>query len=368
MFLDAEEAGAELAVGGEPEPVAVAAERFGDRRDDADLAASVGEGPATRGLGGIAGLVDRHEVEARAEPSEDLASGDDHLLLPGVPGIERHELDEAEAEVVFPRERRERFDLVVVEAADHDGVDLHRGEPDPPGLGDAGEDLGEPFASGHLLEVHRVQRIHAEADATEPGGAQRLGVPGEEEAVGRHREVADAGDGGELGEEFRDAVAEQRFAAGDADLLDAEAGGDAHEALDLLVGEQMLLRLPLVTDGRERDRLRIAERVELGAIETRGLLRLGQAVETAEIAAVGDADPKVLHHAAVGIAQPGGGHVGVNLSQPRRTANTELTACAGGRDGGGQGGAGWRGWAVTWRPARWWRPRPWRCRRCRPRR
>ena len=38
-LVGGEQAGAELAVGGEAHPVAVAAERLGDRRDDADLAA-----------------------------------------------------------------------------------------------------------------------------------------------------------------------------------------------------------------------------------------------------------------------------------------------------------------------------------------
>ena len=43
-LVEGEEAGAQLAVGGQAQPVAVGAERFGDGVDEADLAAPVGEG------------------------------------------------------------------------------------------------------------------------------------------------------------------------------------------------------------------------------------------------------------------------------------------------------------------------------------
>src|ERR1017187_7306254 len=49
----AEQAGADFAVGGEPDAIAMAAKRFAHRRDDADFAATVGERPAPGSLGRI---------------------------------------------------------------------------------------------------------------------------------------------------------------------------------------------------------------------------------------------------------------------------------------------------------------------------
>src|SRR5439155_1023426 len=45
---EAEQAGADFAVGGQAQPIAMAAKRFADRRDNADLATAIGEGPAFR--------------------------------------------------------------------------------------------------------------------------------------------------------------------------------------------------------------------------------------------------------------------------------------------------------------------------------
>src|SRR5215218_11367934 len=70
-----EEARAERPLGGEPDPVAVAAERLGDGGDEADLAAPVGEPVAPRGAVALAaqrlefvlGLDDRRELGARQD-------------------------------------------------------------------------------------------------------------------------------------------------------------------------------------------------------------------------------------------------------------------------------------------------------------
>ncbi len=42
---------------------------------------------------------DGPQVEARLDRCEQLASGHDHFLLPGARGIQRHELDEAQAKL-----------------------------------------------------------------------------------------------------------------------------------------------------------------------------------------------------------------------------------------------------------------------------
>ncbi len=61
--------------------------------------------------------------------------------------------------------RTKSADLVVVDAADDDGVDLERLEPFPPGRLEAGEDPLEARAPGDRLEPLPPQRIEADRDA-----------------------------------------------------------------------------------------------------------------------------------------------------------------------------------------------------------
>jgi hypothetical protein len=53
MFGDAEEARPDLAIGSEPEPITMTAKWFADRRDDAQFATAIGEGPSLGGFRGI---------------------------------------------------------------------------------------------------------------------------------------------------------------------------------------------------------------------------------------------------------------------------------------------------------------------------
>ena len=46
MLGNAEEAGPDFAVGGQPNPIAMTTERLGHWRNNADLTPAVGEGPA----------------------------------------------------------------------------------------------------------------------------------------------------------------------------------------------------------------------------------------------------------------------------------------------------------------------------------
>ena len=104
---------------------------------------------------------------------ENFAAGHDHFLLPGARGIERHEFDEAQAQVALARKLRQRLDFVVVDAADDDGVDFDGVKAEFLGQADAGQDLVQTVAPGDLPEVVAVERIEAEADAAQAGGAQR---------------------------------------------------------------------------------------------------------------------------------------------------------------------------------------------------
>ena len=146
-----EQARAELAVGGEAHPVAVAAERLGDRRDDTDRATPVEVAPPV----GRRRAAGRHLLERvdGVDRRDDLVLADDLVVHPVRTGVERHELDEPHLDVAVAAERRQVDDLVVVDAALDDGVDLHRVEPGLLGGLDAVEHVGELVTPGHLLEL-----------------------------------------------------------------------------------------------------------------------------------------------------------------------------------------------------------------------
>ena len=88
----------------------------------------------------------RAQVEARLQAGEHFAARHDHLLEPGARGIERHEFDEAQAQVALARELGQGLDFVVVEAADDHRVDLDRVEA---------EFLRQADAFQHLAPGHR---------------------------------------------------------------------------------------------------------------------------------------------------------------------------------------------------------------------
>src|SRR5262249_5745568 len=119
------------------------------------------------------------------------------------------------------------------------------------------------------------------------GGAGRLG--GEQVAVRREREVADALDACESRDQRWQVVAQERLAAGDAELLDAERDEDPREPLDLLEGEQLRLREELV-----------ALAVDL----------CRHAIGAAEVAAVGDRDAQVVQRASEAVSRGDGGAQG----------------------------------------------------------
>ena len=81
MLMQAEKTGANLAIGGEPQTVALAAERLADRCDQPNLRRTVGEPPAL-GCGGWMFMVDRLKIKARLKPLEYFSPRDNVALLP----------------------------------------------------------------------------------------------------------------------------------------------------------------------------------------------------------------------------------------------------------------------------------------------
>ena len=149
-LLAGEQAVADLAVGGEPDPVAVAAERPGDRGDHADRGrAAVDQEQLGRGA-----------APRLARPGVSVNSGSScakissavtiSLAAPAVLGVERHLLDEPQLVAVLEAPAQQLGRLVVVDAAQQHGVDLDRAEPGVCGGLQAGEHVVEPVAPGDL--------------------------------------------------------------------------------------------------------------------------------------------------------------------------------------------------------------------------
>ena len=81
--------------------------------------------------------------------------------------------------------------LVVVDAADDDGVELDAAEH-AVRRGDAGAHRVELVEARQPQEPVRVQRVEADRDPLQPGVLERVGLIGEQDAVGGQREIVDA--------------------------------------------------------------------------------------------------------------------------------------------------------------------------------
>src|SRR5207342_3062903 len=126
-----------------------------------------------------------------------------------------------------------------------------------------------------------LQRVEADRDSLEAGLAKRPSLWREQGAVRRHGEVAKALDPRQLLDQALDVPPHEGLPSRDADLPHAAGDEDAGEPSDLL----------------ERQQLLSLEELE---VATEDLLR--HAVDTAEVAAVGDRDPQVPKRPAQGIA------------------------------------------------------------------
>ena len=159
--------------------------------------------------------------------------------------------------------------LVLVDALERDGVDL---DPEP-GLDrgvDAVHHLGEAAPAGDLRELRGVERVERDVDPPDAAVGELGREAAELAAVGGQRQLLERA-GLEVArhgaEEGHDALAHQRLAAGDPELLDAEADEGRAEPVELL----------------ERQQLGLGQELHV----------LGHAVDAAEVAAVGHRDAQV---------------------------------------------------------------------------
>ena len=210
---------------------------------------------------------------------------------------------------------RHRDDLVVVGAALDDHVDLDRPEPYALGHLDAAQHLGDrEVGVVHAAEDRVVECVETDGDALQPGVLQRLRLLRKHRRVGRQRDVERLAcwrrEGAEHLDQDLQILAQQRLAAGQANLLHAMRDEESRDAGDLLEAQQGRVRQELVV---------LVEHF------------LGHAVAAAKVAAVGDRDAQVAQRSPEGI-----GEQAVGRQRDRRHR----------RDGGGVAVVGERNDAV----------------------
>ncbi len=282
-----EQAGVELALGGDPHPRAGAAERRRHRRDHADLAAAVDIAPAAGHLADVL-RVDRLQRQHRVDLLHDLPGRDDVIHPPPVGRADVHELDEPQHERRAMEVLRERDDVVVVQAALDHHIDLDRAEADLLGHVDRVQHLGHREVDVvHRAERLIVQRIQRDRDPLQACVIQGLGLDGQGGPVRGQRDVQRLAlvgpHGGQVRDQLLDALAQQRFPAGQSDLADAVLHPDPGQAGDLL----------------EREDLRP---VHEGVVAAEDLL--GHAVDAAEVAPVGDGNPHIAQRPPARVDDP----------------------------------------------------------------
>ncbi|ESU50467.1 hypothetical protein P376_1550 [Streptomyces sp. HCCB10043] len=184
---------------------------------------------------------------------------------------------------MFDGERGEFADLVVVDPAHRNRVDLDGCEAGRTGRAQSGQDVGEPVAPGDRGEPLGAQGVQADVDPAQPGVAQGGGAASQADAVGGEGQFGRIGQSVQTGDEPGQTAAQQRFAAGEPYLGDAETpGGHVDESDHLVVGEQFGPGQPVEALG-------------------------GHAVRAAQIAAVGERDPQVGVDPAEPVRQRGRG-------------------------------------------------------------
>ena len=155
------------------------------------------------------------------------------------------------------------------------------------------------------LKRAAVDGVQADVDPVQPGGGQRGRDPGQADGVGGEADLGAGVQRRRAGDDADQAGPQQRLAAGEADLPDAELlHADADQPDDLLVGEHLDLGQPVQALGRH-------------------------AVGAAQVAAVGQRHPQVGGHPAVPVDQPAGAR-----------ATAPAAGCAGRTHGSGSGVAG----------------------------
>src|SRR5205823_535169 len=113
------------------------------------------------------------------------------------------------------------------------GVELDPGKTGQPRALQAREHGFQIVPPGDLLKASAVESVDVDVEPAQSRVVERLSELFQQDAIGGERHVFDALDRGKARHQHRQIAAQQRLTTCEAQLADAQAGGDAHEALDL---------------------------------------------------------------------------------------------------------------------------------------
>ncbi len=168
-------------------------------------------------------------------------------------------------------------------AADGHHVELDRMESNPAGGVDSAKTCGN-WSLWVMARNRRGSRLSRLMFRRRSPAAERVGVLGQQDSVGRHGQLVDPRHSGEHLDQANDAFADQRFAPVNRTRRNPEPGRHPHQPLDLLKAENGVVRLE-------------------------GHARVRHAVEAPQVAAVGHRDPQIGVRPAERIDERiGGGH------------------------------------------------------------
>src|SRR6202007_386552 len=94
-----------------------------------------------------------------------------------------------------------------------------------------------------------MERIETDIDAAQTRREQPVAALGKQMTVGGHGEIGDA-EGMEAREEVFEAVAHERFAAGDANFADAQANEDPRKTVEFGPGKDFVVVAIVLRIGR----------------------------------------------------------------------------------------------------------------------
>ena len=259
----------------QPHTVAGGAEVLAHRRNQAEGEAAAAVVPVAGGAAADAAFK-RGQAEFPAQVFQYGLQVDFGVHLAGRP--HRHGFDEVEDEAVLDAERDHIVQIGVVDAFERNHVDFDALETGFFGGGDAFQYLRQAVAAGDAGHAVAAQAVEADIEAAHACRAQGAGLLAEAGAVGGQGNVFDAGLTADFGGQFGQALAQQGFAAGEAETFGAQPREGGGNAGGFFYGQ------PVFRHGK-------------------ALKAFGQAVSAAQIAAVGYGNSQVIDGAAEWVCQ-----------------------------------------------------------------
>src|SRR5215469_16467800 len=168
VFPDRKQAGANLAVRGDTNAAAVAAEGMRDGSDDSDLPDAVVEAITPRGFAAAPGNFDQGTILGHAR--ENLIESQHHRRRPDPVFLKRHEFNEAHDHAFFAGKHTKGNDLVLVETAHEHAIHLHRPQLRLAGGADPGQDMVEAGGdASYTRKTIWIDGIHADGNSNQAG-------------------------------------------------------------------------------------------------------------------------------------------------------------------------------------------------------